>query len=357
MSIIKKVKTACNCIAKPIASGVLPIKIQIETVNNCNLRCISCSRADAVRTPKIMAYENFVRIIDEIEPIYITLSGLGENLLNPNLCRMIRHCTDKKIFVSSISNGVILDKYYAELCDAGLDLLSISLDATDRQTYYNIRRFDVFDQVTHNVRLLTDYKKKYHLVKPKIRASFCLQKNNINQVSGFLSLCRQLGVDEAHFQPLLLANVNERKSDLASMLTKDLLREKLTLAGEFGKTLGMANNINEILDYLDMYWRQYEYKPGDVINKSICLNPWYDAFIDVEGNIKPCCNFSWRPQSGIMGNVINEGVVACFNNKQYKWFRAAIKRGEKPFEECEACNPIDIRRIIRWARNAIYNFF
>lgn len=216
-----------------------------------------------------------------------------------------------------------------------------------RNTCYNIRRFDFFDQVTRNVRLLTDYKKTRRLAKPIIRLSFCLQKNNINQVSDFLALGRQLGVDEAHFQPLLLANMSERKDDLASTLTKGLLMEKLTSAREFGKTLGLANNINEILDYLDIYWRQYEYKHGDVINKSICLNPWYDAYIDVNGNIKPCCNFDWKPQSGIMGNVLKDGVGACFNNEQYKQFRAAIKRGEKPFQECAACNPVDIRRIIK----------
>lgn len=357
MSTIKRIKTIYNCIAKPVTSAVLPIKIQIETVNNCNLRCLSCSRSDVVSNPKIMPYENFVRIIDEIKPIYITLSGLGENLLNPELCRMIRYCAEKNIFVSSITNGVILDRYYDKLSDAGLELLSVSLDATDRQTYYNIRRFDVYDAVLRNVRLLTGYKKTHHLSKPRVRASFCIQRHNIEEISGFLNLCRQLEVDEAHFQPLLVANVNERKDDLTLNLTKDLLREKLVSAKELGKTLGLANNINEILDYLDIYWRQYDYEPGRVINESVCLNPWYDAFIDVSGNIKPCCNFSWRPQSGIMGNVLADGASACFNNKQYKHFRAAIKRGEKPFAECAACNPVDIRRIVRWARSAIYNLF
>lgn len=350
---IKKIRILYYFFKKPDSVGMAPIKLQIEPVNNCNLKCLSCCRADLVVHSEIMPYGNFIKIIDEVKPIYITLSGLGESLLNPEIDKMIKYCTDRRIFVSSITNGILLGNFYNKLCDANLDQLSISLDSASKETYLKIRKSDYFDLIVGNIKSLVKYKKKNGLSKPFVRISFLVQQGNINELNQFIKLCGDMGVEEAHFQPLLLVGVSERKNDLVGSLNKSQIIEKLKFALIFAKSCKVKNNLSEVLGNLDIYWRQYDYDVNN-INLEVCLNPWYDAFIDVHGNFKPCCNFSWNPNSTNFGNVISSNFMDCYNSKKYSYFRQDIKAGKKPFKECVACNPVGIKTMLKWAKGSIY---
>src|SRR5262245_54304376 len=55
-----------------------PVRLQIETTDVCNLRCIHCRREELESMNTLtMPLETFARIVADIEPFYATIAGFG----------------------------------------------------------------------------------------------------------------------------------------------------------------------------------------------------------------------------------------------------------------------------------------
>lgn len=77
-----------------------PIAAEIETTLVCNLGCIMCHRQELARERKVfnMTLDDFKYVIDSLPSILqVKLQGMGEPLLTPNLCDMIRYAKSKSI--------------------------------------------------------------------------------------------------------------------------------------------------------------------------------------------------------------------------------------------------------------------
>jgi len=93
-------------------STLKPRDYVVEVVDVCNLRCISCPRADrdpGVRSNKMMSLETFKQVIAKLrreEPFVgnIQLYQWGEPTLNKQLPDMIRHARENGILCSLSSN-------------------------------------------------------------------------------------------------------------------------------------------------------------------------------------------------------------------------------------------------------------
>ncbi len=70
---------------------------------------------------------------------------------------------------------------------------------------------------------------------------------------------------------------------------------------------------------------------GETFRVKNCRDPWEFLFVDVHGNIRPCCT-SHR----IMGNLHEEDFVTIWNNGRYQAFRAKMVSPDIP-EECKTC--------------------
>ena len=122
---------------KSEAHGVLPRQLAIETVNHCNAACVMCPYPTLERQKGFMTPEAHKVIVDKVAewgaPIeLITHAGMGEPLLDKTLVDKIVY--EKSVFpkarVAVYSNVSPLDEKYAnKLFDAGLDILSVSLNA------------------------------------------------------------------------------------------------------------------------------------------------------------------------------------------------------------------------------------
>src|SRR5512136_715315 len=92
----------------------LPYSVQIEITTKCNLRCEMCSRskeqAGAVNSD--MPLDLFNSIVGKLRypSRHITLVGLGEPLLHPQLFPIIRSAKERGLAVSLISNFTLVDR-------------------------------------------------------------------------------------------------------------------------------------------------------------------------------------------------------------------------------------------------------
>lgn len=340
------VTNGVNILLKPLRSLCLPAHIQIEPINDCNLRCISCPRAKLVDSPGAMALAQYKEIIMATQPKYVTLSGLGETLLHPEIDTMISFCRGKGIYVNLTTNGTLLDAQKASaLLDSGLNELSISLDAADRQTYRSIRTVDLWDQLIANLTSFIQLRNQRKQAIPLVRAQFVLQKKNFSQITNFVGLSKELGVDSIYIQHLSLNGIEDRREALVGDLTKESALAALKEAFTYAKRMEMhRTNFAELIRKFDHFWEQYQVH--DIGEKRVCINPWFDAYFNVDGRVQPCCAFAGDVSGVYFGNIFSEPFGKLYNNHLYQSFRKKMRKGQRPYDVCRRCRPIGVGDIL-----------
>lgn len=115
-----------------------PLHLDIETTNNCNLRCPMCGRNWMEEKIGYLDWELFKKIIDEGIKYHlpsIKLNYRREPLLHPDLSKMVKYAKEKGILeVQSNTNGLLLnDQKAEELIEAGLDRIIFSFDGATKK--------------------------------------------------------------------------------------------------------------------------------------------------------------------------------------------------------------------------------
>ena len=128
--------------------------LRISVTDRCNLRCVYCMPAEGV---PLMPRSNILRY-EEIEAVAraaatlgiakVRLTG-GEPLVRAQLSRLVRMLSKIEGIddISLTTNGLLLARYAAELKDAGLKRVNVSLDTLKRDRFERITRGGKLDDV------------------------------------------------------------------------------------------------------------------------------------------------------------------------------------------------------------------
>ncbi len=127
--------------------------LRISVTDRCNLRCTYCMPEDVTfrdRT-ELLTFEEitaFVRVAAGLGVDKIRLTG-GEPLMRKELHKLVRLLTAVPGItdVGLTTNGVFLKEHAAELFDAGLHRLNVSLDTLDPSRFRQLTRRDGLDRV------------------------------------------------------------------------------------------------------------------------------------------------------------------------------------------------------------------
>jgi radical SAM protein with 4Fe4S-binding SPASM domain len=157
-----------------------PLSLDIEATNACNLRCIMCPRDKSSKEVGYMDFEMFKKIIDEcsgkgVRKIFLHKDG--ESLLHPMLPEFVRYAKDAKAaeILSVTTNGTLLNQELAErLLEAGLDEVSISIDAATPETSKKIKGRPMYETVERNLVNLFRMNKTF----PNISVRFIRMREN-----------------------------------------------------------------------------------------------------------------------------------------------------------------------------------
>jgi GTP 3',8-cyclase len=121
--------------------------LRISVTDRCNLRCIYCMGAGGVRQiphREILSYEEILQVVRAGAALGISrvrLTG-GEPLVRKDLLHLVREIagTPGIADLSMTTNGLLLAGCAAELKQAGLRRVNISLDSLDAAVYRRITR-------------------------------------------------------------------------------------------------------------------------------------------------------------------------------------------------------------------------
>ncbi|MFH1638833.1 MAG: radical SAM protein [Chloroflexota bacterium] len=128
--------------------------LRISVTDRCNLRCIYCMPPEGINLishQDILTYEEIytiVRAFAELGVKKIRLTG-GEPLTRlgiPNLVAKLSHIPGIDD-IAMTTNGILLGRYAAELKEAGLMRVNISLDTLKPDRFERISRFNHFGDV------------------------------------------------------------------------------------------------------------------------------------------------------------------------------------------------------------------
>ena len=163
-----------------------PLCISIEPTNLCNFKCVMCFHgnneyAEEAKPLRNMNMECFYKILNDIknwngkEKIkLIKLYSLGEPLLHPNICEMVKAIKEADIceMIEITTNASLLsEKISKKLVEYGLDVLRISVYGADDEHMTEITKssFKPAD-IIQKVDFLKKYRNEIGSNKPVIIA-------------------------------------------------------------------------------------------------------------------------------------------------------------------------------------------
>ncbi|MDR4503202.1 MAG: radical SAM protein [Candidatus Scalindua sp.] len=341
----KKLQTLFNIFRRGEKVVGLPMHIQVETTNACNLRCASCHRDILYPEPAIMRFETFKKVYDEIKSEKINVSGLGEPFLNNDIFKIIKYAKDQGSAVNCATNFTLVEGKIDQVFESGIDQLKVSIDASSKESFLKIRAKDMFEVLVNNIKTLNRIKNDRGTNKPAIRFNYALQNDNIDELCDTIELANSLNIKAMYIQYLEYIEREERKTRLVGNITLDKLKKTLMKADEITGKYGITTNINIWMRDLDIFWNKMLPSEQFIPNKRPCYFPWFTSWIDADGTVRPCPIIPWQRDVGHMGNIFQEPFKKIWNNDKYKELRAALARGERPTEPCRTCIPQGLSNI------------
>ncbi len=310
----------------------LPIRLQVENTNRCNLCCIMCGRQFRSVFNKDMSNDLFEKLITEIRPAYLTINGDGEPMLDPGLVTKIRTAKSLRCIVTMPSNMTLADENKTRsLLESGLDLLTFSLDGATKETYEGIRIGANFEEVVENIlRCIALAKEQRNFPPPELRVLFVLQNQNVHEYEACLTLQRKLGL-KIQLVPVKYLDQKEVAASCAASASALVDLEKAL-------QLKLQEDLSPDAQELYKRWLNVARKmcvstpPGKV-----CLKPWTTSYIDARGDVYPCCLAVDEKQSLKMGSVLTDSFRSVWHGEKYQAYRKNMlgARGQVPI--CAGC--------------------
>ena len=132
--------------------------LRVSVTDKCNLRCRYCMPQEGITRlahDDILRLEEWARIIRIMQELGITkvrFTG-GEPLVRKNLIQLIKdvHALDGISQIAMTTNGILLGEQAADLREAGLTHVNISLDTLNPRTFEEITRVDALNQVLSSI--------------------------------------------------------------------------------------------------------------------------------------------------------------------------------------------------------------
>lgn len=323
---------------RPATVPDLPTILYIEVTNRCDSLCQTCIRTfRTLEPPKDLTRDELVRIVEQFPRLErVMLHGIGEPLLNPDLCPMIAYLKGCGVTVVFNSDAIgLTDKKRRGLIEAGLDELRVSMDAATPETYRALRGVSAFAKVVENVTELVRLRRALQVGAPAVSLWFTTVRRNVRELPEFIRLAARIGADRVNLQRLVyygegLAVAGQSLHGATSAREDEYLAEAARLAKGLGVAVHASGNTTPEAsltpDERERPW-------------SGCERPWTLSYVTANGNVLPCCISPWTAKNYrklILGNVSQQAFAEIWNGERYQAFRTRFESDEAP-DPCQGC--------------------
>jgi len=327
--------------------GAGPMDVQIIPTPRCNAACAFCP-LHAIpepligQTPRFNTYKEDLpgglldRLADDLYYLgglrRVTITG-GEPLLYSHIIPVVFQFSMSfpETELAVVTNGIKLKKFASFFVHAGLDNLTVSINAGSEQTYKRqnpMAAAGAFDQVLAGVAAVTDARKKSGKDKPRVNLSVVLTRNSIGDVEDLFEIGRRRRVDAVTFVPLMEIRL---KGGAANTALKAEAGALARFTDEVSLFADKARDEGFFLGYADGDEDAGVITSGDLYKRQPCYTGYAFAAIYPNGDVRPCCHCE-----PIMGNLTRQSFAEIWRGEEYARFRErALEIQEGP--ELEGC--------------------
>ncbi|MDD5645300.1 MAG: radical SAM protein [bacterium] len=305
-----------------VSSRITSAKIEITT--RCNLKCRFCDSVISGRKKTDMQEHEFLQILEKMPFLAkISLSGVGEPFINPNIFRFIGLAKERNILIGTFTNATLLSEdKIGRLIESGIDWLNISVDGATKKTYESIRCGAIFEDIISNIEMLQQENIRSGK-KIDIAVWMVLTKTNIRELPLMIPLAKSLKIKKINVQSLHQWGKDYWKKELGGFRV-EYENEKVFLS----ETAMAAKKEGILLNYSTV---------GNKLGKKRTCNwPWRSCNITVDGFVTPCCMNGSDPQIINFGNIHGKSFEEIWNSDDYRIFREQLKSASIP-DICKGC--------------------
>jgi cyclic pyranopterin phosphate synthase len=195
--------------------------LRLSVIDRCNFRCTYCMPAEEVGPDfkwlgrvERLSFAEMLRLVRQFARLgveKVRLTG-GEPLLRPRLPDLIEGI--RKVpgikDIAMTTNGVLLSRFAAAMKQAGLDRVTVSLDALDETTFRTINGgFESPTAVLEGIATAQSCGYKNIKINTVVRRDL-----NLNEVVPILAQFRHTGITVRFIEYMDVGNVNHWERDL-----------------------------------------------------------------------------------------------------------------------------------------------
>lgn len=289
-----------------------PIFANIEITTRCNLRCVFCARTTGSRPNEDMSIETFDRVLELLPHAYrITLVGLGEPLLHPQVVACVAMAAARGRRVSLVTNALLLTPDLSrQLLAAGLAGITFSLDAPTSELAAQVRSGTDLNKALENIKGFNALAK----ASPSVaRAVFsAVSTVTLPYLEDLIRVVAGLDVDvlmlsDLNFQENLTSTLWRNPSPEVDAAVRRAIRTAFALHLPVLSVRGL-----EALALPHRYQEHLLVPPAQLYTRSSlhthCWSPWQTVPVAVDGTITLC---DCQPNQ-VAGNLLDEPFSALW---------------------------------------------
>lgn len=240
-----------------------------------------------------MEFSLFKKVIDQVKDYVevVDLDLYGEFTFNPDWQKMISHAKSQGLFTVLNTNATLFDDDVIEnLCESGLDFISISFDGASAEVY------------------------------EKIRAGAKYEKTIVN-INKFIRRNRSI------FSVIQIIHTTETENEIEEFRNK------------WKKSGFDAVRVKEYIPY-DPDREDLDPHSGEKekMKPAACLFLWKNLVICQDGAVVPCCVD--YDKIYVLGDVNSQSIKEIWNGKPMRHIREKHSKGEfRDIKLCKHCHP------------------
>lgn len=174
-------------------AGLPPVRLILDTVDGCNLRCTDCPSGARPREPRLMPIDLFVRVLRKFKSespraMGVSLFNWGEPFLNPRLAEYVATANAVGLRPAISTNFSLREIPVEDVIRAGVAKLIVSVSGWSRTIHKRYHRGSNIDIVRGNLERAAE---AIALWRPKTVAvvRFLLLRDNQNELRSWQRWC------------------------------------------------------------------------------------------------------------------------------------------------------------------------
>ena len=274
--------------------------LQVEPAIACNLHCVMCPWREIAKNSQ---HQGLMRqsVWDALRPNLpqtrsIDFTGSGEPLMQPKLAEWIAEAKGAGCQTGFLTNGLLLKRdRLAQLLEAGLDWICISMDGATAEIYEKIRIGANFERVCEHVLNIAALRADK---VPKTMINFVLMDANFHQVEKIVELAAELGVDQVNFKQCDVIRGNAGKG--LGLFSSEDSRAIRRLRKSVAKARRRAHKLSVLTT-------AFAFTPQE---RPVCeQDPRGSLFIRYDGTVAPCINLAYGGATTFLGKDVDMASV------------------------------------------------